>query len=362
MLVADEEDGSSLGAGNWGREKAPGHQLLGNDHSVVIGEEAGDVGSIFLKPWALFRGLTAWAQVTIAFCAAVVLASPFTSDGHRTIAADRAPVTIVGPTTTGEIVVEVTTTIAATTSTVVPTTTSALPARVPAEGDDTSVVRVVDGDTIEVSGGARVRLIGIDTPETVDPGRPVQCFGPEATRYAKELLPVGTRVRLVYDVERLDRFGRTLAYVHKLADGVFVNAAVARNGFAVQATFPPNVVHAEEFRAAVAEARGASIGLWRACPSPGTAPPGTAARVTVAPVTAPTTRATVAPTPTTAAPTGGCHASYSGACVPTGFSDVDCAGGGGNGPGYVGSKNFQVVGPDEFGLDADGDGIGCESR
>ena len=66
--------------------------------------------------------------------------------------------------------------------------------------------------------------------------------------------------------------------------------------------------------------------------------------------------------PTTAAPTSGCHPSYSGACVPTGFSDVDCAGGSGNGPGYVSGKNFRVVGADVYGLDADGDEVACESR
>ena len=164
---------------------------------------------------------------------------------------------------------------------------------------------------------------------------------------------MGTRIRLVYDVERLDRFGRTLAYVYKLTDGVFVNLALARNGFAMQATFPPNVAHAEEFRSAVAAARDANLGLWGACQSTSTAAPVAAA---------PTPRPTVALAPTTAAPTSGCHPWYSGACVPTGFSDVDCAGGSGNGPGYVSGKNFRVVGADVYGLDADGDGVACESR
>ncbi len=227
----------------------------------------------------------------------------------------------------------------------------------PAQGDDASVVRVIDGDTIEVTGGTRVRLIGVDTPETA------ACFNADATRYANELLPAGTQVRLVYDVQRLDSFGRTLAYVYKLSDGVFVNLALARNGFAQQLTVPPNVAHAEEFRIAAASARTADLGLWRACaaPLPSTIP-------VLAPLPAaavPTTRAGVARpvTTTTAAPaaSGGCHPSYSGACVPTGFSDVDCAGGTGNGPGYVSGKRFQVVGPDVYGLDNDGDGVACES-
>jgi endonuclease YncB( thermonuclease family) len=75
-----------------------------------------------------------------------------------------------------------------------------------------------------VKGGTRIRLIGVDTPETGD------CFSAEATRYVNELLPAGTRVRLVYDVQRLDAFGRTLAYVYKLTDGVFVNVAWPATG------------------------------------------------------------------------------------------------------------------------------------
>jgi micrococcal nuclease len=217
------------------------------------------------------------------------------------------------------------------------------------------MVRVIDGDTIEVGSGTRVRLIGVDTPETTE------CFGSEATLYGNELLPAGTRVRLVYDVQRLDPYGRTLAYVYKLTDGVFVNLALARNGFAQQATFPPNVAHAEEFRVAAASARTASLGLWSGCAAPATTTSTTVkvVQVTAAPTTAPIARLV----PTTAAPAASaeCHPSYSGACVPTGFSDVDCAGGSGNGPGYVSGKRFAVVGPDVYGLDSDRNGVACES-
>ncbi len=195
-------------------------------------------------------------------------------------------------------------------TTVVPTPSTPVITRgvaegVPAGGDDTSVVRVIDGDTIEVTGGIRVRLIGVDTPETVEPGTPVQCFGPEATRYANEIVPPGTRVRLIYDVTRTDGFGRTLAYVYKLEDGLFVNRALARNGFALQLTVPPNVAHAEEFRVAVAEARDANLGLWRNCQATTTAAPPTPttlARTTTPPTAVtPTTRPTVAvATPCTA--------------------------------------------------------------
>lgn len=130
------------------------------------------------------------------------------------------------------------------------------------------VVRVVDGDTIvaEVDGtDERVRLIGIDTPESVKPGSPVECFGKEASAHTAELLPEGTPIRLELDVEERDRYDRLLAYVYRASDGEFVNLALARDGYAAQATFPPNVAHEEEFRAAVRAARESGAGLWSAC-------------------------------------------------------------------------------------------------
>jgi endonuclease YncB( thermonuclease family) len=285
-----------------------------------------------------FRSLASWAQVAIVAVVALVIVSPFTSEAEEEPWRARTT-TSVGATTAIPLPALDTT-----------ATATTLAAGVPAAGDDTTVVRVVDGDTIEVAGGTRVRLIGVDTPETGD------CFSREATRYANELLPAGTHVRLAYDVARLDSFGRTLAYVYKLSDGVFVNVALAGNGFAQQLTVPPNVAHAEEFRVAAASARSAKLGLWQTCATPVTA---------VAPVTAaPTTQATVARlVPSTSEPAAsGCHPSYAGACVPTGFSDVDCAGGSGDGPGYISAKRFQVVGPDVYRLDgSDNDGIACES-
>jgi micrococcal nuclease len=132
-------------------------------------------------------------------------------------------------------------------------------------GDDTTIERHIDGDTIGVQGGVSVRLIGIDTPETMHPSRPVECFGREASRFLAELLPIGTEVRLAYDVERLDDFGRTLAYMYRLSDRLFVNAELVRQGYAQISTFPPNVAHVDEFRALQAEARDEGRGLWSAC-------------------------------------------------------------------------------------------------
>jgi micrococcal nuclease len=131
------------------------------------------------------------------------------------------------------------------------------------------VIRVVDGDTIVVALAGRterVGYIGIDTPESVKPDTPVQCY---AHRAAKEnaRLVAHERVRLVPDVEPRDRFGRLLAYVYRARDGLFVNAALVRGGFARTLTIPPNVRFAERFRALAAQARRAGRGLWSACGS-----------------------------------------------------------------------------------------------
>ena len=142
--------------------------------------------------------------------------------------------------------------------------------------DDTSkrdpsaatVTRVVDGDTIHVSIAGHdetVRLIGINTPETVDPRSPVECFGEQAHEHTAQLLPKGTRVRLVRDVEARDRYHRLLAYVYRAKDGLFVNLELAQDGYADLLTFPPNVAHVDDFTAAVRDARDAGRGLWAAC-------------------------------------------------------------------------------------------------
>jgi micrococcal nuclease len=128
-----------------------------------------------------------------------------------------------------------------------------------------TVTRVVDGDTVEVSvGGATedVRYIGIDTPESVVPDQPVECFGKRAGRFNARLVD-GEDVRLVFDAERRDQYGRLLAYVY-LGDEL-VNAELVRRGFARTLTIPPNTEHADLF-ARLAQAAGSEgRGLWRAC-------------------------------------------------------------------------------------------------
>jgi micrococcal nuclease len=132
------------------------------------------------------------------------------------------------------------------------------------------VQRVVDGDTIVVKlqqRSEKVRFIGVDTPESVKPGTPVQCFALEASARTKVLLPAGTPVRLEGDVEQRDRYGRLLAYVYRDTDDLFVNLDLVQEGFAVPLTIPPNVAHAGEFAASAATARRTGVGLWSRCPA-----------------------------------------------------------------------------------------------
>jgi micrococcal nuclease len=137
------------------------------------------------------------------------------------------------------------------------------PSRVPAR-----VTRVVDGDTFEAllrGDILDVRMIGIDTPETVHPTLPVECFGPEASAFTERRL-AGERIGLEFDVERIDEFGRTLAYVW-VGRRLF-NEDIVRQGYATVTTFPPNVAHVERFVEAERKARRDGLGLWSACLRP----------------------------------------------------------------------------------------------
>jgi micrococcal nuclease len=128
------------------------------------------------------------------------------------------------------------------------------------------VVRVIDGDTIEARIGSEledVRLIGVDTPETVKPGTPVQCFGPRASAFTHRLLE-GRVVHLVFGVERRDVYGRLLAYAR--LGRRFVNAALVRRGLARSLTIPPNDRHAPLFQRLERSAARSGRGLWGACP------------------------------------------------------------------------------------------------
>ena len=192
------------------------------------------------------------------------------------------------------------------------------------------VLSITDGDTFRASVNGvsePVRLIGIDAPEVGD------CLSQAATDYLAVLIS-GRSVRLITDVSDRDQFSRLLRYV--LIGGVFVNEELVHQGLATAIQYPPDTFMAPILEAAQFETQSAGRGIWGpggGCPAPPPAPP--------------------------PPPPSGCHPSYTGACLAIGVGDYDCAGGSGNGPNYVRGPIY-VVGYDEFGLDGDNDGVGCE--
>jgi len=121
------------------------------------------------------------------------------------------------------------------------------------------VAKVIDGDTLKLSDGRLVRYIGIDAPETVDPARPVQCFGKEASDKNRALVE-GKRVTLVKGTSETDQYGRLLRYVY--VGGTFINDLLVRSGFAKADNFPPDEKFKGQLKAAQLEAKTATRGLW----------------------------------------------------------------------------------------------------
>lgn len=191
-----------------------------------------------------------------------------------------------------------------------------------------TVTRVIDGDTIEVVWRGEmidVRLIGIDTPETVDPSEPVGCYGHAASRFTTSMLD-GQEVGLEFDVERTDRYDRTLAYVW--LDGGLFNEVLVLRGLATVTTYPPNVKYVERFVAAQDAAQQREIGLWGRCQTEPKVNGGDGG-------------------------SGDCDPSYPDVCIPPYPPDLDC--------GDVEDTNFVVKEPDPHGFDGNDDGSGCES-
>jgi micrococcal nuclease len=130
------------------------------------------------------------------------------------------------------------------------------------------VVRVIDGDTVRVrldDGTRTVRYIGVDTPETVAPGRPVECYGERASAFNRHLV-AGKPVKLRIGAERFDRYRRLLAYVY-LLDGRSVSAVLLARGYGRALAISPNTAHARRFAFLEARARRQGRGLWSACPT-----------------------------------------------------------------------------------------------
>jgi micrococcal nuclease len=198
------------------------------------------------------------------------------------------------------------------------------------KGTPARVTRIVDGDTIEVRFHGRIetiRLIGVDTPETVHPSRPVECFGAAASNFTARTLQ-DKAVGLEFDVERTDRYGRTLAYVW--SDGRLFNRVLVARGFAQVATYPPNVKYVDVFLKAQKHARDNGRGLWGSCQDDGDSVSSAGGGASTK-----------------------CDPNYKGACIPLYPPDVDC--------GDVPAKGFRSIGSDPHGFDGDGDGVACES-
>lgn len=122
------------------------------------------------------------------------------------------------------------------------------------------VTRVIDGDTIVIESGYRIRYIGINTPETKHPEKPVEYFGKEALEFNKNLV-MGKEIILEYDAQKLDKYGRLLAYVY--VDGIFVNAKLAEEGYAQVFTMPPNIKYVDLFLGMQKKARADKKGFWQ---------------------------------------------------------------------------------------------------
>jgi micrococcal nuclease len=202
------------------------------------------------------------------------------------------------------------------------------------------VVRVVDGETVEVDGAAgraAVRYIGVDAPETTPLNQPVGCFGREASNRNRELVE-GRTVFLEMDVSETDQFGRLLRYVY-LEDMQMVNELLIAEGFALARPSLPDMKHQDRLGAAQLQARNAGRGLWGPACHPTATP--------VPPSPAPTSRP--APTP---APSTNCSPSYPTVCIPPPPPDLDCR--------QIPFRRFQVLPPDPHRFDPNSDGIGCE--
>ncbi len=229
------------------------------------------------------------------------------------------------------------------------------PPGVPETAQPATVVSITDGDTLDlrateagalpVAAAVSVRLLEIDTPETVHPSEPVGCFGPAASTALTRLAPPGSTVWVLPDVELRDQYDRYLMYLWSVSDGKtrFINRALVRGGFAQAALYEPNDRYIDLMRQAEAKARAADTGLWGACAyfgqplNPDPLPPLKEERPSPSPP-----------------PGAGCdRASYPDVCIPAYPPDLDC--------GEIDATDFTVRPPDLHGFDSEPDGIGCES-
>lgn len=218
------------------------------------------------------------------------------------------------------------------------TTADETPVAAESRGKAATVERVIDGDTLELRNGVRVRLVQIDSPESDG-----ECYGAEATEVLSAILPAGTKILLVADpkLDKVDQYGRLLRYVFE--GNKNVNLALVKRGAASVWFYDGDRGrYANQLLKAAKAARAADRGLWGKCEARLDA---TSALRTSFPATE--------PPPDDGSQGGGCDASYPDFCVPSPPPDLDC--------GEVSGSQFTVLPPDPHGFDSDGDGVGCES-
>ncbi len=199
--------------------------------------------------------------------------------------------------------------------------------------ESAEVSRILDGDTIKVILGSRsetIRYIGIDTPETKHPNKPIECFGPEASLFNQKLVS-GKRVLLEKDTTDRDRYGRLLRYVWVEGVGL-VNHILVENGYARMSIHPPDVKYRSILLSAESFARVNKTGLWSACSKPSI------------------NGDSVVPYADSSG--DNCSPSYPTICIPPPPPDLGCR--------DINGNDFQVIPPDPHRLDGDKDGTGCE--
>jgi micrococcal nuclease len=226
---------------------------------------------------------------------------------------------------------------------------------VPENAEPAELVRVTDGDTINVQFKGQtepVRLILIDTPETHDPNDPPECYGQEATDYLTWLLSLGGQLYLETDVTDRDRYDRLLRYAWLDFGGgevYLVNEAMVRSGHATLYTYPPDVEYVDQIREANSFAREHGLGLWSGC---ATDADGDTNALTGAQGIVSQPQPQPQPPPVQQVQSGTCDTSYPDACIPPSPPDLDC--------GDVSARRFTVLAPDPHRFDGDADGVGCE--
>lgn len=211
---------------------------------------------------------------------------------------------------------------------------------IPDRATPTTVTDVADGDTVDLAGIGAARLVGVDTPETYGGAK---CFGAEASAFTKRRLAPGTEVRYTFGAERRDRYGRALVYIWR-PDGSFINAELARRGFAVPLTIAPNTRYADLFDRLAAEARREERGLWASSTCGGDADQ---------PAGGEGGREATAGTDRGSGGDGNCDPNYSG-CVPRYPPDIDCADV--DGPVTVRERTRTASTPTAMGVAASDDG------